>query len=238
MDHPAHQETILCFGAHPDDVEMAMGGTVAALVAAGHTVHLVDLTRGELGTHGDAATRAAEAAEAARILGVDRRTLDHPDGGVRDTLEGRHQIVRILREVRPSLVFAPYPYSRAGSIDGRANVDHLATGLLVREATKLSRFRRLMPELAPHTIRRLFYYMLPDDVRPSYVVDVSAHEATLRAAIEAYASQMAISRGGRPILEVLMAVRQVQGLRIGAALGESLRCEDALGGAAESLLQV
>lgn len=232
------EHRVLCVGAHPDDVEMGMGGTVAALVAKGHAVTIVDLTRGQLGTYGDPQTRAAEARVAAQRLGVELRILDHEDGAVTDDLEGRHEMVRLLREIRPSLVFAPYPHARTGALDGRANVDHLATGLLVREGTKLARFRRLMPELPPCSVRRLLYYMVPDDQRPSFVVDVSAHEETLRSAISAYASQLEISRSQRPILDVLMAWRQSHGLRIGARLGEAFLCEDTLGGDVEHLLSI
>lgn len=225
----------LCIGAHPDDVEMGMGGTVAALVAAGRRVAIVSLTHGELGTFGDAEIRVREARAAAQVLGVDVRILDHPDGGVQDTLENRHQMVRLLRELRPTIVFAPYAHTRGGALDGRANVDHLATGILVREATKLARFRRLIPELEPHTTRRLFAYMLPESVPASYVVDVSDHRPTLEAAIRAYASQMEISRGERSILDLLLLWREHTGTRIGVELGEGFLCEDVLGGAAEQL---
>lgn len=236
---PAHTTyDALCIGAHPDDVEMGMGGTVAALVAAGRRVAIVNLTHGELGSFGDAQTRVREAKAAARELGVDLRILDHPDGGVQDTLAHRHEMVALLRELRPSIVFAPYPHARAGALDGRANVDHLATGILVREATKLARFRRLMPELEPHTTRRLYYYMLPDTVAPSYVVDVSEHRERLEAAIRAYGSQLEIKRGERSILDLLMLWREQTGTRIGVRLGEGLLCEDALGGGVEQLFSI
>ena len=229
---------VLCVGAHPDDVEMGMGGTVAGLVEAGHRVACLLLTRGEMGTFGDADTRVREARAAAHVLGVDLRILDHPDGAVQDTLESRHEMVTILRELRPSLVFTPYPHSRRGALDGRANVDHLACGMIVREATKLARFRKLMPELEPHAVRRLLYYMVPDDVAPSFVVDVSAHRQRLTAAIEAYTSQLEIKRGSRPVLDLLMALRQHAGLWINAELGEPFLAEDPLHGPAELLMRI
>ena len=229
---------VLCVGAHPDDVEMGMGGTVAGLVEAGHRVAFLLLTRGEMGTFGDAGIRVEEARAAASVLGVDLRILDHPDGAVRDTLENRHQMVAILRELRPQLVFAPYPHARSGALDGRANVDHLACGVLVREATKLARFRRLMPEVEPHTVRRLLYYMLPDDVTPSFVVDVSAHRERLETAIRAYASQMEITRGSRSVLQLLMLLREHAGVRIHAELGEPFLCEDLLSGPADTLMRI
>jgi bacillithiol biosynthesis deacetylase BshB1 len=235
---PAARCEVLCFGAHPDDVEMAMGGTVAALVATGSSVGIIDLTRGEMGTYGDANTRLEEARDAARALGVARRVYAHPDGGLQDNLETRHQIVGILREYRPSLVFAPWPWARTGALDGRANVDHLACGLSVREATKLSRMRKLLPELPAHGVRRLFYYMVPDAEKPGYCVDVSAHRAAIVSSIEAHASQMAIKRGERGVLELLMMVRAQVGLRLGVELAEAFISEDPLFGPASILKEI
>jgi len=235
---PAARCEVLCFGAHPDDVEMAMGGTVAALVATTSCVGIIDLTRGELGTYGDADTRLQEARDAARALGVVRRVYAHPDGGLQDDLATRHQIVEILRQYRPSLVFAPWPWARTGALDGRANVDHLACGLAVREATKLARMRKLFPELPAHGVRRLIYYMVPDTGKPSYCVDVSAYREAIVASIEAHASQLAITRGERSVLELLMMVREQVGLRLGVELAEAFISEDPLIGSASVLKEI
>lgn len=229
---------VLCFGAHPDDVEMAMGGTVAALVAAGEAVGIIDLTQGELGTFGDAPTRLEEARAAADALGVPRRVYAHPDGGVQDDLATRHQIVGLLREFQPSLVFAPWPWARTGAFDGRANVDHLACGLAVREATKLARMRKLMPDSPAHAVRRLMYYMVPDTEKPSYCVDVSAHREQIIDSIRAHASQLEISRGQRSVLELLMLLREQAGLRLGINLAESFISEDPLFGGASVLREI
>jgi bacillithiol biosynthesis deacetylase BshB1 len=231
---------VLCFGAHPDDVEMGMAGTVAALTAMGKRVAVVDLTHGEIGTHGSAEMREKEARAASRILGSDRRILDHPDGGVQDTLKARHEVAGILRECRPEIVFAPYPDARTGPYDGRSNEDHLATGAIVRAAAKLARFRKLdlMPPREPHTIRRLYSYMLPDFLKPSLVVDVSPHCETLEAAIRAFASQMPIARGNHDILDLLLLHRRASGLLIGVDFGESFLSEDPLGGLAETLFRI
>ena len=64
---------ILAIGAHPDDVELGCGGTLAKLISEGKTVAVVDLTQGELGTRGTNITRAEEAAEASQILGISAR---------------------------------------------------------------------------------------------------------------------------------------------------------------------
>lgn len=228
----------LCFGAHPDDVEMAMGGTVAALRADGADVGIIDFTQGELGTFGDAPTRLAEARAAAEALGTPRRVYTHPDGGLQDDLATRHQVVGLLREFRPSLVFAPWPWARTGAFDGRANVDHLACGLAVREATKLARMRKLMPERPAHAVRRMVYYMVPDTEKPSYCVDVSAFRDQIVAGITAHTSQLEISRGERGVLELLMLLREEAGLRLGIDLAETFLSEDPLFGPASVLREI
>lgn len=228
----------LCFAGHPDDVEMGMGGTVAALTAAGKRVGIVSLTRGELGSYGDAETRMAEAERAAAILGCELRVLDFPDGGVVDDLESRHQLVHLLRELRPDTVFAPYGHSRTGPMDGRSNLDHLACGQLVSAACKLARFRKLFPGEKPHTVRRIYSYMVPLTLRPSLVVDVTPHKETLVKAIEAHASQMPIQRGDRDALDFLLLFREELGLRVGCELAEAFHCEDPIGGDPELLLQL
>jgi LmbE family N-acetylglucosaminyl deacetylase len=172
----------VAFGAHPDDVEMGMAGTVAGLTAAGKRVAIVSLTHGELGTHGTPETRAREAEAAARILGAHARHYDTPDGGVMDDLAARHAVARMIRQMRPTIVFAPYPHARSGPLDGKSNVDHLATGLLVQAGCKLARFKNLMPELAPHAVRRIYYYMLPEHVRaPSAPMPARCRSSAARA---------------------------------------------------------
>ena len=59
---------ILAFGAHPDDVELSCGATIAKEISLGKSVGIIDLTRGELGTRGSAELRDQEAENAAKIL--------------------------------------------------------------------------------------------------------------------------------------------------------------------------
>jgi LmbE family N-acetylglucosaminyl deacetylase len=108
----------------------------------------------------------------------------------------------------------------------------------VRDACKLARLSKLFPLMRAHAVRRVYYYMLADDVVPSWTVDVTPQAEMLEAAIRAHASQMAIARHGAPILDVLRVRRQAMGQRIGAAMGESFLCEDAIGGPALSLLEI
>src|SRR5262249_10356592 len=115
----------LFFGAHPDDVELTSGGLAARLATHGHQVGIVDLTRGEAASRGTPEQRAAEAAEAARALGVEARSsLGLPDLGLdrRDPAQLR-AVVECLRAHRPRLVVAPERHD--------AHPDHIEASALV-----------------------------------------------------------------------------------------------------------
>ncbi|MHC4976758.1 MAG: PIG-L family deacetylase, partial [Planctomycetota bacterium] len=86
---------ILVVGPHPDDQELGMGGTIAALAKQGHDVLILDLTNGEPTPYGDPETRAGEAARACEVLGVERRTLDMPNRFVEHTIEARHAVAGV-----------------------------------------------------------------------------------------------------------------------------------------------
>ena len=229
---------MVVLGAHPDDAEMGMGGTVAKLARAGRSVILVSLTRGERGSYGSPAEREREAAAAARILGCEHRLLDFPDTAVEYGLESRTRLVRILRELAPRLVFAPYHTNRFGHHDGAAHVDHLATGALVRDAIKLARMRGVEPELPACDVQRLYYYMVPRDRYPTLLVDVSAEMETLVRALQAYATQMQITRQGNGILEILQAFRRYHGIAAGCTHAEAFLAEEALRADAETLFRL
>ena len=211
---------VLIFGAHPDDAEMAMGGTLARLAEAGHRVLLVSLTRSEMSTHGTTETRQKEAEAAAKVFGCGTRLLDFPDTRVENTPAGRDQIVEIIRAHRPRLVFAPYHTNPLGEPGGVANVDHYNTGGLVRDAVKLARLEKVLPASPKHTVGRLYFYMLPRNVQPTFLVDVSMVEERMLKGIRCYATQMAIEVKGNSIEHVLLTSRAAQGLPIGALYAE------------------
>ncbi|HLV51620.1 MAG TPA: PIG-L family deacetylase, partial [Flavobacterium sp.] len=96
---------ILAFGAHPDDVELGCGATVAKEVSSGKKVGIVDLTRGELGTRGSAEIRDKEAANAAKILGVSvRENLRFRDGFFVNDETHQLEIIKMIRKYQPEIV--------------------------------------------------------------------------------------------------------------------------------------
>lgn len=118
---------VLILAAHPDDAELSMGGTIAKLVKNNKKVGIIDMTRGEMGTRGSIETRAEEAAEASKILGLTyRENLDMIDGNVKFTQENLKKVVSAIRKHRPQIVFGPYNNDR--------HPDHIGAHQLVKEA--------------------------------------------------------------------------------------------------------
>ena len=229
---------VVVFGAHPDDAEMGMGGTIARLAQAGKRVCIVSLTAGERGTFGTPEIRAQEAQAAAEILGCEVRILDFPDTRITCDVASRERLMHLLRELQPGIVFAPWYASTMGHRDGASHLDHLATGELVRQAVKLARLRGKPSDLPAHDVHRLYYYMVPRDRLPTLYVDVSETFETAIRAISAYETQMKIDKQGTAILEVLRVGRAWYGVGAGCAYAEGFLCEDPLRVEPEALLRL
>ena len=173
---------VLAIGAHPDDVEMTIGGTIAKMTAAGRSVAIVDMTRGEMGTQGTPESRAEEAEAAGKALGVcERVNLGLPDGLLRDTDEGRHLLIEQIRRFKPTLVLAPHAEDM--------HPDHVATGQMVHAIMYPVRFKNHPVGGEPHRPREFLYYMSHFTFDPSFVVDVSAFHDQKMASVRCYASQ-------------------------------------------------
>jgi bacillithiol biosynthesis deacetylase BshB1 len=180
---------VLAIAAHRDDVEQTCGGTLLRMRSIGVSTAILDLTQGEAGTRGSAAERAAEAAEAARILGAAwREALDIPDGRVENTWENRLKIVEVLRRVRPRVVILPYWTGR--------HPDHYTTATVGYEACFLSGLAKVETGTPPHRPFKILYASLYADVRPSFVVDITPFIEDRHRALMAYTSQYANQTAG------------------------------------------
>lgn len=104
---------ILAFGAHSDDVEIGMGGTIAKYTKKGFQIGICDLTQAELSSNGTVETRKSEAALAAEILGASPRiSLTSLDRGLFPSQAAIRDVVAVIRKHKPKLVFVPYPKDR------------------------------------------------------------------------------------------------------------------------------
>jgi bacillithiol biosynthesis deacetylase BshB1 len=186
---------ILAIAAHRDDVEQTCGGTLLRARAQGKRTAIVDLTAGEAGTRGSAEERAAEAQEAAAILGVGyREALDLPDGNVQNTYANRLKVARAVRALRPRVVILPYWAAR--------HPDHSTCAVLGYEACFVAGLRKVVTQgvdgadQAPHRPFKIVYASLYADVRPSFVVDITPHIEERHRSLMAYGSQYGNQEAG------------------------------------------
>ena len=222
---------ILAFGAHPDDVELGCGGTIAKEVSLGKKVGIVDLTRGELGTRGTADTRDQESAVAAKILGVAvRENLNMRDGFFVNDEEHQLAIIRMLRKYQPEIVLC-------NATDDR-HIDHGKGSKLVSDACFLSGLTKVETEYDGKSQKAwrpklVYHYMQWKNAAPDFVVDISGFNGKRVEAILAYSSQFYDPNSAEPetpiatknFLESLSYRAQDLGRLIGTEYGEGFTVE-------------
>ncbi len=227
MDHL----DILAIFAHPDDVELTVGGTLLKMRSAGYRTGALDVTQGEMGTRGTVEGRAAEAAEAAAILKLDvRENLELPDGHVFADDDSRIKLVRVLRRLRPRVILTHQER------DPHPDHDHIVQ--LVRESARLASMRkydeeagqeRLTPPIVAHTV-------FSRSVVPSFIVDISEFLDDKMAAIRAHRSQFFSAASTEPetrltnegFLDELANRSRYFGSLIGTQAGEPFYVREAL----------
>lgn len=208
--------SILVIGPHPDDLEIGMGGTIAALIDHGHDVTMCDLTNGEPTPRGTPERRAEEARLAARALGVERRiTLALPNRFLQDTIENRKVVAEVMREVRPELLFVPY------WID--AHPDHVAAATLAEAArfyAKLTKTEMRGDPFYPSRVIHFFSTHYRLYVKPTFLFDVTDTFERKLEAVGAYTSQFADGTGGTHTMGILEDLRTENGY-LGSLIGRS-----------------
>ncbi len=178
---------ILAIGAHPDDVELGCGATIAKEVAAGKQVGILDLTKGELGTRGTPEIRAMEAEAAAEILGVlVRENIGLPDGFLENTKEYQLKIVEVIRKYQPEIVLC-------NAIDDR-HPDHAKASKLISDACFLSGLRAIKTNIGygeqeAWRPKNVYHYIQWKGIEPDFVVDVSEYMDVKENAVKAFKSQ-------------------------------------------------
>jgi bacillithiol biosynthesis deacetylase BshB1 len=213
---------ILFFGAHPDDVELSVGGTVAKCVKDGLRAGIVDLTRGEMGTRGTPQTRKKEAQAAAKALGATfRQQLDFGDGNLQTGREQELEVIELLRIRRPKIVVVSYPDER--------HPDHARTGQLVTDASFYAGLRALQTGAPAHRPQAVLYYLQNYMFPPTFIVDVSPHWKAKMRSVAAYKSQFHDPNSREPrtvlsdprFLQTIEARGRHFGAQIGADYGEA-----------------
>ncbi|MCO6430432.1 MAG: bacillithiol biosynthesis deacetylase BshB1 [Deltaproteobacteria bacterium] len=206
----------LLIGAHPDDIEIGMGGTAAALAKAGYSIVMVDLTDGEPTPFGTPEIRARESAAAAEIIGAKKRiTLPNTNRELFDSVDTRKQVAALIREYKPALLFVPYWDD--------AHPDHLQAHNLSIGARFYSKFVKSDLPFEPHLPRRVFYYFSVHfrlNYTPSFLFDVSDTIEAKFASLAAYQSQFVTNKANSRFIEELRTENAYWGNRIGTSYAE------------------
>ena len=178
----------LAFGAHPDDVELGCGATIAKLVSQGKKVGIVDLTRGELGTRGSAEIRTKETKEASKILEITiRENMDFKDGFFRNDEEHQLKIIQVIRKYQPDFVFCNAPDDR--------HIDHPKGSQLIVEASFLSGLIKINTDDSSGNAQKqwrpknIYHYIQWKNLDPDFIFDVSGFHNTKMNAVKCYSSQ-------------------------------------------------
>ncbi len=178
----------LAFGAHPDDVELGCGATIAKLVSQGKKVGIVDLTRGELGTRGSAEIRTKETKEASKILGITiRENMDFKDGFFRNDKEHQLKIIQVIRKYQPDFLFCNAPDDR--------HIDHPKGSQLIVEASFLSGLTKINTDDSSGNAQKqwrpknIYHYIQWKNLDPDFIFDVSGFHNTKMNAVKCYSSQ-------------------------------------------------
>jgi N-acetylglucosamine malate deacetylase 1 len=194
---------LLAIAAHPDDVELICGGTLIKAARQGHTTGVLDLTAGEMGTRGTPETRAKESARATKILGLKwRGILGVPDSDVQATRQNKLKLASVIRELRPRTVILPYWEAR--------HPDHYHAATLGYEGCFLAGLKQLPIPGEPHRPFKILYATSFENVRPTFVVDISAQYERRRRAILAYRSQFRPAASERKGGRVYLAIDELE----------------------------
>jgi LmbE family N-acetylglucosaminyl deacetylase len=226
---------ILAIHAHPDDVEILAGGTMAHLAALGHSIVIATFTPGDCGSaelppDEIAAVRKGEAARSAARIGARYLCLEMRDLAIFNDDPSRRRVVEVLRQTRPQLVLTSSPADYL--------CDHEAVSALVRDACFAApapnyRTSAAAPAPALDAIPHL-YWMDPvggEDreclpIEPDFVVDVAGTFAVKRAMLSEHASQREWLRHHHATDDYLDAMErwtQERGRRAGLPYGEGFR---------------
>ena len=219
---------ILAVAAHPDDIEQTCGGTLIRMTEMGYRTGVLDLTAGDMGTRGTPEERVAESETAARhMLLAWRGNLHLADARLENSLGARMSLAVKLRELKPRVVILPYWQAR--------HPDHYRAGEMGYEACFLAGLKKLDDYSEPHRPFKILYSSLYADVKPSFIVDISAQFERRMAALLSYQSQYgATAEGGdlfpqeQEIRERLGAIARFYGNLIGVKYGEPFVVKEAM----------
>jgi bacillithiol biosynthesis deacetylase BshB1 len=219
---------VLAIAAHPDDVEQTCGGTLLKMAEAGYRAGVLDLTAGDMGTRGTPEERVTESEAAGKRMMLRwRGNLHMPDARLENTITARMTLAMKIRELKPRVVILPYWQAR--------HPDHYRAGEIGYEACFLAGLKKLDEYSEPHRPQKILYSSVYADVKPSFVVDISAQFERRMEALLSYVSQYGGGSEGTGLFpdegevrERLGAIARFYGNLIGVKYGEPFVVKEAI----------
>ena len=226
---------ILAFAAHPDDVEMSCGATLAKYASLGKKAGIVDFTQGQMGTRGTPELRLQEAEKSAEILKLAaRENLGFEDIYFTNDIEHQLKVVEMIRKYQPEIVFANAQKER--------HPDHVKAAEIVKTAVFLAGLKKLDTTIdgkqqEPWRPRSVYHYIQSTMLKPDFVEDVTGYWEQRNEAIYAFASQVHMPNAGgtetfisSPEFMLMLDARgKMLGQSIGAKFGEGFKVNRNLG---------
>lgn len=217
---------VLAIAAHPDDVEQTCGATLIRMAEAGYRAGVLDLTAGDMGTRGTPEQRIAESEAAAKHMRLEwRGNLRMPDARLENSLPARMTLAVKIRELKPRVVILPY-------WEGR-HPDHYRACEMGYEACFLAGLKKLDEYSEPHRPFKILYSGLYTNIKPSFVVDISAQFDRRMSALLSYTSQYGgegsdLFPNEQEIRDRLSAIARFYGNLIGVRYGEPFIVKEAM----------
>lgn len=199
---------IACIGAHPDDVELSMGGSILFFRSLGHEVLLIDLTNGEPTPFGSEEIRKKESEAAAKLLDVRRITLSFQNRFLFDEIEIRKELARVFREFQPEILFTHFEYD--------LHPDHVAAAKITEGArfySKLTKSDILGEPFFPAQVVYYFPNHTHINLLPSFCIDITHFISKKQKVLECYESQF-LKKGNGIVIQNSFATTRYFGLRI------------------------
>ena len=213
---------IACIGSHPDDVELAMAGTILRMKKKGHSVVLIDLSNGEPTPFGTPEIRKLESNSAAKILNVERITLTNKNRYIMDSIEARSELAAVFRKIKPDIIFTHYEFD--------VHPDHGNVCKISEAARFYSKLTKSEIPGEPFFPLKIVYYF-PNHIHvnllPTFCVDISQEILIKEEILRCYDSQFIRKGNGQVIYEILQ-VNRYFGIRIQKMYAEPFFLRDTL----------
>lgn len=214
---------ILAFGAHPDDVECAVVGTLLKHIACGKTVAIVDLTAGEMGSFGNPETRKIESLKAAKLMGIKHREqLGISDGNIEYNEANQLLVIQAIRKYQPDIVLANAVHDR--------HPDHANAAKLVADSSFLAGLKKKVTFIDGNSQQAwrpkvVYHYIQDYFLEPGFVIDITAFMDKKIEVIRAFDSQFVLPKENEPtsllsLLDQIKSMNSIYGRPIGAAFAE------------------